>query len=83
MGRAAAASRRENDLVRRCFTGPDPATPLFTGGSAEDPLDAATDVALLVLRGASTQAIGAELYLSAYPVKDHLKSIFDKSEGST
>jgi DNA-binding CsgD family transcriptional regulator len=37
------------------------------------------DVALLVLRGASTQAIGAELYLSAYTVKDHLKSIFDKT----
>lgn len=37
------------------------------------------DVALLVLRGASTQAIGAELHLSAYTVKDHLKSIFDKS----
>jgi DNA-binding NarL/FixJ family response regulator len=32
-----------------------------------------------VLRGASTQAIGAELHLSAYTVKDHLKSIFDKS----
>ena len=36
------------------------------------------DVALLVLRGASTQAIAAELHLSAYTVKDHLKSIFDK-----
>ena len=36
------------------------------------------DVALLVLRGASTQAIGGELHLSAYTVKDHLKSIFDK-----
>jgi DNA-binding CsgD family transcriptional regulator len=32
-----------------------------------------------VLRGASTQAIGAELRLSAYTVKDHLKSIFDKT----
>lgn len=37
------------------------------------------EVALLVLRGASTQAIGAELHLSAYTVKDHLKSIFDKT----
>jgi DNA-binding CsgD family transcriptional regulator len=36
------------------------------------------DVALLVMRGASTAAIGAELHLSAYTVKDHLKSIFDK-----
>jgi DNA-binding CsgD family transcriptional regulator len=37
------------------------------------------DVALLVLRGASTRAIGAELHLSTYTVKDHLKSIFDKT----
>ena len=37
------------------------------------------DVALLVLRGASTHAIVAELHLSAYTVKDHLKSIFDKT----
>ena len=36
------------------------------------------EVALLVLRGASTKAIGAELHLSAYTVKDHVKSIFDK-----
>jgi len=32
-----------------------------------------------VLRGASTHAIVAELHLSAYTVKDHLKSIFDKT----
>ena len=37
------------------------------------------EVALLVLRGASTNTIGAELHLSAYTVKDHLKSIFDKA----
>jgi DNA-binding CsgD family transcriptional regulator len=38
-----------------------------------------SEVALLVLRGASTNAIGAELHLSACTVKDHLKSIFDKA----
>jgi DNA-binding CsgD family transcriptional regulator len=38
-----------------------------------------SEVALLVLRGASTQAIGAELHLSTFTVKDHLKSIFDKT----
>lgn len=38
-----------------------------------------SEVALLVLRGTSTQAIGAELHLSTYTVKDHLKSIFDKT----
>jgi DNA-binding NarL/FixJ family response regulator len=38
-----------------------------------------SEVALLVLRGASTEAIGAELHLSMYTVKDHLKSIFDKT----
>jgi DNA-binding CsgD family transcriptional regulator len=38
-----------------------------------------SEVALLVFRGASTKAIGAALHLSTYTVKDHLKSIFDKT----
>jgi DNA-binding NarL/FixJ family response regulator len=37
------------------------------------------EIARLVLRGASTKAICAELHLSMYTVKDHLKSIFDKT----
>ena len=37
------------------------------------------DIAMLVLRGASTREIATELCLSPYTVKDHLKSIFDKS----
>ena len=38
-----------------------------------------SEIARLVLRGASTKAICAELHLSTYTVKDHLKSIFDKT----
>jgi DNA-binding CsgD family transcriptional regulator len=38
-----------------------------------------SEVALLVLRGASTREIGAALHVSTYTVKDHLKSIFDKT----
>jgi DNA-binding CsgD family transcriptional regulator len=38
-----------------------------------------SDVASLVLRGASTREIAAELHLSTYTVKDHIKSIFDKT----
>ncbi|WP_205752283.1 helix-turn-helix transcriptional regulator [Cryptosporangium phraense] len=36
------------------------------------------DVAQLVLRGASTQAIASALFLSPHTVQDHLKAIFDK-----
>ena len=34
---------------------------------------------MLVLRGGSTEAIAAQPHLSVYTVKDHLKSIFDKT----
>lgn len=37
-----------------------------------------TDVATLVLRGASTREITAALHISANTVQDHLKSVFDK-----
>jgi DNA-binding CsgD family transcriptional regulator len=56
---------------------PSSAAPLLLSSLGLTPRE--RDVALLVLRGASTQAIGAELHLSAHTVKDHLKSIFDKT----
>jgi DNA-binding CsgD family transcriptional regulator len=56
---------------------PGNAAPLLLSAQGLTPRE--RDVALLVLRGASTQAIAAELHLSAYTVKDHLKSIFDKT----
>jgi DNA-binding CsgD family transcriptional regulator len=37
-----------------------------------------TQIVLLVLRGLSTSEIAASLFISAYTVQDHLKSIFDK-----
>ena len=56
---------------------PSRTAPLVLSSLGLTPREA--EVALLVLRGASTKAIGAELHLSAYTVKDHLKSIFDKA----
>lgn len=37
-----------------------------------------TDVVRMVLRGHATQAIAAELHISAHTVQDHLKAVFDK-----
>jgi DNA-binding CsgD family transcriptional regulator len=37
-----------------------------------------TQIALLVLRGLSTTEIAAKLFISAYTVQDHLKSIFER-----
>ena len=56
---------------------PSRTAPLVLSSLGQTPREA--EVALLVLRGASTKTIGAELHLSAYTVKDHLKSIFDKT----
>ena len=57
-------------------TQPSQAAPLLLGARGLTPRE--RDVALLVLRGTSTQAISTQLHLSPYTVKDHLKSIFDK-----
>jgi DNA-binding CsgD family transcriptional regulator len=55
---------------------PQQVAPLLLGARGLTPRE--RDVALLVLRGTPTQAISAQLHLSPYTVKDHLKSIFDK-----
>ena len=56
-------------------TQPSRVAPLLLGARGLTPRE--RDVALLVLRGTSTQAISTQLHLSPYTVKDHLKSIFD------
>ena len=38
-----------------------------------------TEIALLVLRGLNTSEIAAKLFITAYTVQDHLKSIFEKA----
>jgi DNA-binding CsgD family transcriptional regulator len=42
-----------------------------------------TEIALLVLRGLSTSEIAAKLFISAYTVQDHLKSIFERVDVSS
>jgi DNA-binding CsgD family transcriptional regulator len=56
---------------------PGNAAPLLLSAQGLTPANATLRCS--VLRGASTQAIAAELHLSAYTVKDHLKSICGKT----
>jgi DNA-binding CsgD family transcriptional regulator len=50
--------------------------PLLLSAHGLSPREA--DVAKLVLRGTSTQAISTALRISPYTVQDHLKAVFDK-----
>jgi len=47
--------------------------------SAQRLRDREAQIALLVLRGLSTNEIAVKLFISAYTVQDHLKSIFEKT----
>jgi DNA-binding CsgD family transcriptional regulator len=55
----------------------DQVAPLIA--SANQLSDRETHIALLVLRGLSTTEIAVKLFISAYTVQDHLKSIFEKT----
>jgi DNA-binding CsgD family transcriptional regulator len=60
----------------------EPATPGRLGAllmSAYGLTDREKDITRLVLQGASTAQIAADLFVSAHTVQQHLKSIFDKT----
>ena len=55
---------------------PDQIAPLVARAHQLSPRE--SEIALLVLRGLSTSEIAAKLFVSAYTVQDHFKSIFEK-----